>query len=527
MYGCPLRGDHNYKLAMVKIKILHKSYLPVYLILLTLLSGFILIGCNYSKKESDTLNSSQFDLLIRHISRMQSEDKIIGAELLIIKNDIVKLHEVIGWSNREERVKLQKNRIFRIRSMTKPIIATAILMLIEESALSLDDRIATHIPAFDNPLSESITVRQLLTHTSGLGSHDFEDIGLSKAPEDFNSLEELVNEIGQIGPKKPPGRYYYSGSGTAVLTHLIGLVSELNAEEFVHKRIFIPLEMSNSYTSFNPEVQWASQVLPSYVWQDSINDFSQYWDPSLEPEYKYFRGHGGIYSTAEDYANFLSMWLNMGKFKGKELLSEKMVMVALSPSIALSEKAPLSHQSLAWKVLTRDSTDNEIGYFMHGGSDGTVAIAYPEEKTIALYFTQSRNHLRNVFENLMAITEPYDNYRKWNYNNIFLDQWKSVMQNGALVQNMPNNYTGQFNCLAHPGFNSDVISRNGRLYLKNKLSGFETELHYLGKNEFLCWFKPPPYGFLSKLTFPDSDGEKQSFKLEWINKTSFNFERDE
>jgi len=342
-------------------------------------------------------NTNKFNFLFEKISKLQQENKVVGAEVLIITNDTIQLHDVVGWSDKEDQKKLKKNSIYRIRSMTKPIIATGILILLEEGKLSLEDKVSKFIPAFDNLNANEITIKQLLSHTSGLASHDYEEIGLSKQPYEFDSLSEVVNEIGQIGVIRETGKFYYSGSGIATLTELIALLSGISAEDFIQQRIFDPLGMTNSYTSFTIGVDWSSNLNPTYKWNDSINDFTQYWNPTLDPEYKYFRGHGGVYSSAMDYAIFLSMWLNKGTFNNNRILSEKIINQAQTTTVPLAEKGLFSHQSLAWKMLITDSITNQIGYFTHGGSDGTVARAYPKEKTIALYFNQSRNHPRFVY----------------------------------------------------------------------------------------------------------------------------------
>lgn len=474
--------------------------------------------------------ASNLDFVFEQISDLQKDNKIVGAEVLIVRNDTILLHDAVGWSDKEKQRKLEKNSIYRIRSMTKPIVATAILILLEEGKISLEDRVSKFIPAFDHPNAKDITIQQLLSHTSGLASHDFEEIGLSKPPHEFETLSEVVDEIGLIGIIKEPGKWHYSGSGIATLTELISILSGTSTEDFIKNRIFTPLDMSTSYTSFEPSVNWASNLNPTYEWIDSINDFRQYWNPNLEPEYKYFRGHGGVYTTAMDYAKFLSMWLHKGKYKNIQILSEETINFAHSTTVELALKGPLSHQSLAWKMLKSDSISNRIDYYFHGGSDGTVAMVYPEENTLALYFNQSRNHRRNIFENLMTITQPFDAYRKWNYNNEFLDQWKEILLRNETTGSdfsigQIDSYAGTYKCQTNNDFDSEIIVRNNQLILKNLKSGYECRLLYNQNNQFLCWFKPPPYGFLSKAVFKKSEENIQSFSLEWLNKTTFEFEK--
>jgi len=508
-----------------------------YFILVLCLS---LIGCKKNTVKSNTdpfpyvyedqKTENDFDFLFERITDLQKQNLLVGAEVLIIRNDTIMLHDVVGWSDKEKGIKLQKNSIYRIRSMTKPIVATAILILLDEGKLSLEDRVASYIPAFDNPKSREITVLQLLTHTSGLKSHDYEEIGLSKPPHEFEKLSEVVDEIGQIGVIGEPGKFYYSGSGIATLTSLISIVSGIPAETFIQQRIFEPLNMSDSYTLFKPGDVWATNLNPTYEWNDSTNNFTQYWNTALEPEYKYFRGHGGVYTTAMDYAKFLSLHLNNGRFNKKQILSEGIMAKAQSILVPLSLKAPQSHQSLAWKTQISDTLSNNIGYYKHGGSDGTLAYAYPKENTIALYFNQSRNHPRFIFEDLLSITPPYDVYRKWNYNNEYLDQWKEVLmrKTDEVSESASENveeFIGKYICTTNSEFDSEIILKNGQLVLKNLNSGYETKLHYYQGYEFICRFRPPPDGFISKLKFKKVENDINSFSLEWLNKTKFDFEK--
>lgn len=528
--------NHVKQQTMNLYKITYYSNLICFMGVLSLL----LIGCNENtdKSNSDSFYyltedqkvNDDFSFLFEHISELQKENVLVGSEVLIIRNDTIQIHDVAGWSDKEKQAKLEKNSLYRIRSMTKPIIATAILILWEEGKLDLDDPVFKYLPSFNNQKANSITIKQCLTHTSGLGNHDWQNIGLSKPATDFETLSELVKEIGINGLFTEPNKHRYSDSGYAVLTEIIAVLSGMPAEEFIKSRIIQPLGMTKTYTYFEPNVRWASELNPTYRWNDSINDFSQYWNPQQKQDYKFFRGHGGIYTSAMDYAKFCRLWLNKRKYNNEQILSEKTINYALKESVLQPMGAPYSHQGLAWMMMKPDTLSTETNFIMHGGSDGTMAFAYPKENTIALYFTQSRNHPRFVFENLMAITEPYSSYRKWNYNNLFLDQWKEVLNREdndgyeAVFENVES-YIGKYNCITNSGFDSEIILKNGQLIIKNLNSGYETKLHYYQGNEFICRFRPPPDGFISKIKFKSVENEINSFSLEWLNKTKFEFEK--
>lgn len=121
----------------------------------------------YAHAKDVGLSSSDVEGLGDQIHRWVKEGRIVGAEVMLVKNRRIVLHEATGWSDRERQIPLERNSIYRIRSMTKPIVGTAVLVLIEEGRLNLDDPVARYLPSFDNERSGEITIRQLLTHRGG------------------------------------------------------------------------------------------------------------------------------------------------------------------------------------------------------------------------------------------------------------------------------------------------------------------------------------------------------------------------
>ncbi|MDP2859645.1 MAG: serine hydrolase domain-containing protein, partial [Bacillota bacterium] len=102
------------------------------------------------------------------VKSLVQQDEIVGAVLHVEQGAEVLAHQAFGWSDREKGLEMRPDAIFRMRSMTKPLVGTAVLMLVEEGRVRLEDRIARHLPAFDNPEKRDITVFHLLTHTSGI-----------------------------------------------------------------------------------------------------------------------------------------------------------------------------------------------------------------------------------------------------------------------------------------------------------------------------------------------------------------------
>ena len=378
----------------------------------------------YAQPEEVGLSSETLSGLGDEIADWVSDDFIVGAEVLIIKDGHAVFHESYGWSDREEGRPMERGSIFRIRSMTKPILGTAVLLLVEEGRLSLDDPAAQYLPSFDTDRARSITIRQLLTHTSGLGDHGFGDIGLERSPEAYPTLRALVDEIGEIGPLLPSGEFKYSDSGSATLGALVAEVSGMPLERFIETHILAPLGMADTHTRFTPDAPWADRMNSTYRLSREACGFERYWDPTMAQEYPYFRASGGIYSTTMDYARFMAMWMNKGRLGDVRLLSEETVESALSP---YSGEGEGRHYGMHWRIRNEHMVDGMPAVFGHGGSDGTLAYAMPELDAIALYFTQSRaSPSREHFLAQLGQIPPFDAYVAGLWNGEVDAQWEAI-----------------------------------------------------------------------------------------------------
>ena len=352
--------------------------------------------CNYTfsqsksefpivKPESVGIESRKLDTISDALKQWYVNGEIVGGEILIIKNQKTVLHETVGYRDREDKKTFEKNTICRIRSMTKPFIGTAILLLIEQEKLSLDDKVSKFLNSFDNEKSSEITVQQLLTHTSGLENSDYPNyVGHAI---DYNSLKQYVDTIGTYGPIYKPGtQYIYSDPGTSVLAYLITCVSGVPVEDFIKRNIIESLHLSNTFCSLAGNEDKREKLSSTYEIIDST--FVKYWDNSDAQEVIFFRGSGGIYSTTTDYAKFLSFWMHGGKIGYYRYISEDLIKKALIPSAVKNDYGFL------WSIYNYNGTDTTkyLPIFHHGGSDGTFAAAIPEQNMIVLYFTQSRGN---------------------------------------------------------------------------------------------------------------------------------------
>lgn len=308
------------------------------------------------------------------------EGAIVGGEILVIKDDRILLHDVVGWSDREAGTPLRLNSVYHIASMTKPFVGTAILMLAEEGQVELDQRVSEFLPSFDRPEVRTITVRQLLTHTAGWANE-------GPFPSDFvrsvPDLRTLVDSIAARGPAYAPGQAYrYGDTHSWILGAIVEALSGVPSDRFIEERILAPLKLSDTRAGFRGEPGWTDRVNPRY--RRGPDGWVEVWDPADAEPLPFFRATGGAYSTALDYAAWLRTWMDFldGDADGPErLISAPLARAAVT-------KGPLDPgYGLHWYLYG----DAPL-VFGHGGSDGTRAWAVPSERLIIIYLTQSRGH---------------------------------------------------------------------------------------------------------------------------------------
>ncbi len=351
--------------------------------------------------ESQGIAPEALESLHHRIQGWVEEDRVVGAELLVIKNRRTVMNRAFGWKNRERGEEMGVNTIFNIRSMTKPLVGTAVQILIQEGALTLDGRVAKFLPALRDGDAGMITVEQLLTHRSGL------PVSLALDPEHpSQTLGELATAIGTAGPIFEPGtRFWYSDAGADVLGALVEAVSGQPLDLFLESRLFGPVGMRD--TGFLTQASGSDlptdRIAALYGGGGTTRAWQRFWEPSEDPFYAFPLGSQSVYATPLDYARFLTLWLDGGSYLGTRLLAEESVRRTLnpvSPMTQIGSTAPYPtafpglevwHGQMA--LLFRDTdgsgegSNQVIGY---AGSDGTFAWAWPGEDLMVLCFTQSR-----------------------------------------------------------------------------------------------------------------------------------------
>lgn len=334
--------------------------------------------------------------------------EIAGAVTLIARNGRIAHWEAIGWADVENQKPMQKDSLFQIASMTKPITATALMILVDRGKVRLDDPVSRYIPEFEGitvkgqPLAQPVTVQHLLTHTSGLtGSQRTEA-----------TLQATVEQIVKGGLSFQPGERWNYSPGLTVCGRIIEVVSGMPYEQFLEKEIFQPLGMVD--TTFVLNETQRVRLAKAYQ-RTSEGQLKPGGGASWLIEDSGVRApnpSGGLYSTAGDLARFYQMVLNGGEFCGRRIISADLVelMTTIRTGDLQTGFTPGNGWGLGWCVVRDPQGVTEMlspGTFGHGGAFGTQGWIDPRRKMIFVLLVQRTNFpnadgspVREVFQQL-------------------------------------------------------------------------------------------------------------------------------
>lgn len=333
---------------------------------------------------------------------------VIGGELLIIKNRRTVLHEVFGDRDREKQLAMERNTVFNIRSMTKPLTGVAVQMLADEGKLRLDDPVAEYLPGFDNDKSGAITIEQLLQHRGGLPLTI-----LSLRLDEYSDLQTQAKAVGEKGPEFQPGeKFWYSDAGSDAAAAVVERISGTTIDRFLTERILQPLGMGDSFFFSSADPASSENPLRKRIgslYFGSQGNWMRFWTPESGPLYPFAWGSQSLYSTPADYARFLALWMDGGMAGDKRLLSSDAmarILTPVSPMTQLGGDKPYpcgffgmqthyGQMSMLYAPGESPAPADVIA-FGHGGSDGTGAWAFPAEDLIVCYFTQSRGQISTI-----------------------------------------------------------------------------------------------------------------------------------
>ena len=360
--------------------------------------------------ESQGLNPPALAKLADAVQAFVDRDDIVGAELLVVQNDHTVLHRAFGWKDRDDKVAMPLDTIFCVRSMTKPVAGTAVEMLIEESKIGLDDTAAHYLPSFDNDKSRSITVKELLHHTSGLPLSSL----LGMKPSDIRSVRQVADLASAHGPDFTPGDHFsYSDDGADTLGAIVEIASGKSLAAFLGERVFTPLGMQDAIAFVAPDLEKRGRIASNYT--GGKGSWKRYWSPKDPPLFGCLLASQSLYCTPLDYARFLALWKARGTAGGTRLLKP----ITCKRALASGTLTPLpsgfegveTHYGELWELYVdkQSKSPSELYAFGHSGSDGTYSYVFPKLDLMVLYFTQSRAGLTGTeFESVLQreIVDP-------------------------------------------------------------------------------------------------------------------------
>ena len=373
--------------------------------------------------ESAGISAERLTRIDKMCEEEVAKGNLPGIVSLVARNGKIVHWKAYGGAN-EAGDKMERDAIFRIASQSKAITSTAVMMLWEEGKFQLDDPISKYIPEFKNqqvltnfryrdttwtgvPVKNEITIRHLLSHTSGIG------YGVIDGDERFKMLykkagvtdlfttknitiEESVKKLAKMPLHHEPGTQFTYSEGLDVLGYFIEIVSGMPFDKYLKTHIFDPLGMEDTWfyqpeKNINRVVEVQTPV--NGEWQKYPVTFYD-TDYPIKGAKTFFSGGAGLSSTAKDYAIFLQMYLNGGEYNGVRLLSRKTVDVILSNQIGDIWGDSDTKFGLAFELLTekgqRKGGLGSEGTFNWGGYFNTQYFADPKENVIGIIMKQTQ-----------------------------------------------------------------------------------------------------------------------------------------
>lgn len=352
------------------------------------------------------LDKSRLAAIAPRLQEFVAAGKAAGMVTLVAQKGEVAAFDAVGFTDVETRQPMTKENIFQLHSMTKPVVVIAAMRLAEEGKLSLADPVEKHLPEFRGQSviaasypdgarllkkpSRLITIRDLMTHTSGMSLNPPPGIG-----ELHGALHKSLADVALILSQQPlefePGtKWQYSNTGIAALARIVEVISGQPLEVFMAEQIFKPLGMKDTYF-FPPKNTWG-RMPTAYIQLDGkLVKYTA--DPLGEGKMKFREGakyslpEGGLYSTAADLLVLYKTILNDGRHGNFRLLSPTgLRLMQQSHTGDLRTGTPGAGWGLGWFVMTDHSSQSmPEGTFGHGGRYGTFCFLDPKNGIIGIF----------------------------------------------------------------------------------------------------------------------------------------------
>ena len=360
------------------------------------------------------------DMCIQAIEQHQ----IPGVVALVARKGKIVYHKAFGKPDAESDRTQKVDDIFRIASQSKAITSTAVMMLWEQGLFQLDDPISKYIPEFKDPkvltafnysdtsystkpAENQITIRHLLTHTSGLGygvidgdermKLIYQKAGVTDLfTTEPITIEQSVKILAQLPLHHEPGEKFTYSEGLDVLGYFVEIMSGMPFDEYLRKHLFAPLQMNDTYFYLPDDRHDRLVAVQTRKDGEWINYPVTFYDTDYPKKgaKTFFSGGAGLSSTAKDYATFLQMYLNMGELNGIRILSRTTIQFMMANQIGDFWANNGKYYGLAFGVVDSYGAgkggEGSIGTFDWGGYFNTQYFADPAEGIIGVLMKQTQ-----------------------------------------------------------------------------------------------------------------------------------------
>lgn len=369
------------------------------------------------RPEDVGFSSARLARIDQAMERYIESGKLAGTLTLVARRGKIAHLQPLGMMDAESQKPIERDTLFRIYSMTKPITSVAVMMLYEEGHFLLTDPVQRYIPSFADvrvlsqtsagidliPPQRAITIRDLLTHTAGLGyglgedyiDHRYRQARQALEQDPTSTLADMVEAITSLPLAYHPGQGWRYSAATDVLGYLVEVVSDVAFDAFLQERILEPLGMVDTgfYVPPDKVARFATNYGPS---KESTGlqvidrpENSRYTRPGRMPS-----GGGGLVSTAIDYVRFAQMLLNGGALDGTRLLSRKSIELMTANHLPAGLH-PFGDRSRGMGLgvgvvidLARTQSLGSAGNYGWGGAASTNFWIDPQEELIGVFMTQ-------------------------------------------------------------------------------------------------------------------------------------------
>ncbi len=386
-----------------------------------------------STPAAEGFSAERLTRIDRNINQWIDSNWMNYAQVLITRNGKIIYNKAYGFTDTEKKTMLHTDQLYRLASQTKAVTSVGIMMLYEEGKLMLDDSVAKYIPSFANTkvvdkfnkedtsytttkAERPITIRDLLTHTSGIGYAQIgspianaiyakNNITAGIGVQNGYIIKDAMEKLGTLPLMHQPGQRFTYGLNTDLLGYIIEVVSGMKLDEYFRKKIFDPLGMNDTWF-YLPKDRVSRLTILTIDDSKGVHAIDRDYvfnGKGLMPDYPaqpgtYLSGGAGLTSSITDYAIFLQMLLNGGTYNGTRLLAPNTIRMMTSNQIG---DLSLGNEKfgLGFNIATEKSAARlpiSVGAFGWGGAFGTHYWVDPKEKIVAQLYTQISGRKHSV-----------------------------------------------------------------------------------------------------------------------------------